>query len=253
MCLSVNASVMLKGAVVVLNGTSCAGKTTMSRYILEKVESRGHYISTDDIEHSLKEIGDRDGVEKRARFVAYAAAKKAALAGKVAVLDAFIPDRGELDQLKGVAVIHLLLYAPFQTLIERDQHRMIEFSRGQAAQEAAQGFILECFRTLYRPCRSSEQSLGEVQRSLFNTTFQSHLTRDGDAPYSYVAEEAQRFLKTFFGTKYSRTPITPCNAYDYVFDTSKKSVKEEVLRSLIPLLEGKDSKETKERKAKDDK
>lgn len=154
--------------IILVNGTSCAGKSTLSKKLHEKIQG-SHLVSWDDeVERFCKQTGCQETDELshkiRIKIVDDAIAQAA---NKTVIIDAIVDDIALLQKLYDVKATLVLVYAPLATLMERNEQRSKKLNRPETRNQQCRAFIIETFSKLYVSSNASVHQLEPVIRVFF--------------------------------------------------------------------------------------
>ena len=226
-----------EGVVIILNGTSCAGKSTLSKKLQSVLGKSSHIISSDDLEEEKKSAllkeqeyisaEQNDQIDREAIKQALSCAKKEAKNGKTIIVDAFIPHEGYLQVLSGEKKIMVLVYAPLPELLLRDRQRREVIERDAKKQDGALGYVLSSFLTLYKLAEKEDgKKIGTIKRSELEQ-FRDEISTQVE--YSFVEASQRKIIAKFFTTGQKSVAIEPCFKHDYVVNISDQNDEESIL------------------------
>ena len=226
-----------EGTVIIFNGTSCAGKSTLSKKLQSVLGKSSHIISSDDLEKEkksalLKKQGyisgeQNDQIDREAIKQALLCAKKEAKNGKTIIVDAFIPNEGYLQVISGTKKIMVLVYAPLPELLLSDRQRRKVIERNAKKQDGALGHVLSSFLALYKLADKEDgQKVGTIKHSELEQ-FRGEISTQ--VTYSFVEESQRKIIAKFFTTGQKSVAIVPCFKHDFVVNTSEQNDEESIL------------------------
>jgi len=138
--------------VILLYGTSCAGKSTIATHLQKSLGSSWKILDWDDY---ANEHGD-----DRATEILLDDLMQDLLNGYCLIIDTQ-PCVDISDTLSNYRVISVLIYASLNTLIARDELRQTTLKRSEKRRRYARAYIFETFFQLYG-CNSNDDPVDEI-------------------------------------------------------------------------------------------
>ena len=223
--LFITSTQLLAGQIILLNGTSCAGKTTLSKHLERHLGKKCVVVEVDEIATGLYSTYektakvDRNAVDKEALQLAVSSAKSHAKDKAIVILDAIIFDADVMKQLRADGALTVLVYASPGVLCARNTERCNDLQRTKKKDLRATEFVLHCYQRLYK---NTDRSVDAIDTIGVNDLmrFQGSVSQ----------ECLMNMLKHFFPNSVQRccTHVVPAVDHDLVIDSSKLSVHQSV-------------------------
>jgi len=170
-----------RGRVVIFDGTSSAGKSSVIKELIPSFDSSYKVIAVDDfvtdvfLEQKTLNLPEKDFIERVNQSVdgMYDTIRSLVGQGKTIFLDTVLAGlEGEksvtyqLEKLKGLTLVMILIYCPLRTLIERIALRNAKaLQEKRPGDERSFGLPLKQFGSMYRrKVHNYEISLGTLSR-----------------------------------------------------------------------------------------
>lgn len=231
--------VAMQGRVIVFDGASSAGKSSVIRQLMPMLDSSYQYIAVDDfvtqvfIEQQKLKLPEKEFLDRvnQQSDLMYKKIKTLVAVGKNVILDTVLSGlegeksvREQLEKLKGLPVTMVLVHCPLPVLVERIKQRNEKAARENKPQdERSIGTALNQFGHIYRPKASdTEASLGTVLCKDVEYACEVAKKEWGKSVEQF--EQFKTWLLSQLGLKDKETvTLTTRLKYDCIVDTSKKS------------------------------
>ncbi len=243
-----------EGTLIVLYGTQCAGKSTLSKQLIQTlpgnievvkrtpivVEYRKDFIEQvtgvrPKTRNEVKEMGKN--LPRKYRKMGIGKFKRKALPptieiirekisrGKTVIFDVCLYRSNELNLLKDLNTVYVLVYSPIHDLSIRQQERTIRTKRNKIHQQHCRKYILNGFSKLYEPT-SKSKAFDYVRRKDIVDFFH-------DVEYQDLDDVDSDYLNIFCRTvqrlqldQNRQVPIAPKKKPDILINTGRLTPEE---------------------------
>jgi chloramphenicol 3-O-phosphotransferase len=236
-CVSVFAAVNLMaepGKIVLLNGTSSAGKSSLAEVAVQNAKIKFAVVSFDDFHRSYREKHGLTGFNREQRedfrLSLYRHAKAQSEAGRNIIIDTVEFDLGSdkyCEILDCPKVIKAIVYCPLEHILKRIDRRN---SADDPAGRRPVLLSFQQFLQMYKPQTSPDELVVEKTSTSRIRAALAEAGKKAGNPRQYEALY-QRYVVAFGIDKDREVVVVPKGKYDLVFDT-KASTKKENVRIL---------------------
>jgi chloramphenicol 3-O-phosphotransferase len=228
------------GRIVLLNGTSSAGKSSLAEVLIRDSKIKYEVVSFDDFYHSYRKkhgITQFKPQEYQDFLVSlYRDAKARSGAGRNVIIDTVEFDRGRdayCEIIDCSKVIKAIVYCPLDSILKR-----IERRNGSGDPNGRRPVLLsfQQFLEMYKPRSSLEELVVEktITGRIRAALIEAGKKAGNPKQYEVLYEE---YVKAFGIDKDQEVVVVPKWKYDLVLDTKARSKKEN-MRILEDHLKG---------------
>jgi uracil phosphoribosyltransferase len=221
-----------QGSVIILDGTSTAGKTSIAKNLVDMLDESYEYIALDDfvtevfMEQEKQHFPHKELLRRHFRRTGdmYDEIIKFVGQGKNVIVDTvFSGQEGEkdirqgLEKLKDLNVFMALAYCPLPVLADRINSRNEKALSENRAEDMRSMVVAVKFDDIYRTKEPDDVVVGFISPEDIELAY--------EPPKGASSEEVNKFAKAkanllkYFGKK--SIPITPKLEYDCIVDTNK--------------------------------
>ncbi|NGX41850.1 MAG: hypothetical protein K940chlam7_00124 [Chlamydiae bacterium] len=239
------------GTFILLNGTSCAGKSTLAAKLVEEfpgdfvIVKKTSYVKEKKVQliqnitgktpydyhdmnvwwHSLSISRELEQmIEKEAFQVTMEKIKRKLKYGKNVIFDVTVKDLESFDPPDECNVLTVLVYAPLSVIAEREQQRAIKLPRDTLTRQRSKKAILGAFSALYSPVKDdAEDFIGIVHRK---DIFDRYDVPEKELVYLPFKKAVWNTLKKFNLLSKEQVKIAPTQKHDLFIDSSKLTPEE---------------------------
>lgn len=239
------------GKIILLNGTSSAGKSSIARYLQALLDTSSSIMNIDDymrnelttkateldialssgkwrtwwedLQLILKQLPPK---EKEAYFNSclirfYEHIKQQVTEGKTVIVDMVLEDTDDFLEILGhLPRITVLIYAPLTTILK---HVTSRNESNRAYEQRALAIALHHFSVLYRPKQSDTDSVVDTIHIEDVKNCGELLRQEGYWAKEKINTFVNDFINQFFNNNKEAVSITPVLNYDMVINTGHHS------------------------------
>lgn len=148
--------------VIILMGPSCAGKSTLSKYLCAQLNTQNEKwekVDFDEVEEDIERL--------------IAVTNNCLEQNSNVIVDTNMYEYGMENKINGAVIIKVIVTAPLEVLLQRYEKRMQCLQLGQERAFRARLFVINSFkRSLYWPCDfridTSQQSIKKSGDMIFD-------------------------------------------------------------------------------------
>jgi chloramphenicol 3-O-phosphotransferase len=220
------------GSIILFNGTSSAGKSSLAKAMLQESKTRYEVISFDDFERSYKPTNGTAGRGyDNVMLALYRHVKAEADAGKNVIIDTVEFDRNYdryCEILNCANVIKVIVYCPLEHLLKRIEKRNNDGSPGNHRLVL---LAYDQFVQMYKP-QSSPQELvvARTNTSVLRDALAEAGLKAGNARQKQYQDLYKNYVRVFGIDQDRELIIVPKGKYDLVVNTKSDSKKKNVQR-----------------------
>lgn len=134
------------GKIIVLFGTSCAGKSTLGKKLQNNLGAQWQFIDRDDLIEQRIDTCDKSD-EEELNFLADEVNKRLCMSN--IIIDTNLYADNFVKKLFATNVFRVLVYAPLKLLLERDEQRTQVLQRSAEQVCYAKQFVLNTYEYYY--------------------------------------------------------------------------------------------------------
>jgi len=238
------------GKIIILNGMSSAGKSTIAKKLVVLLGKSYQTISLDDfiadvfVQQTKIKLPQKEFLKKvrQQTDAMYEQIRKITSLGKNVVLDTLLSGlEGEKDvmrnvaKLKGFGVTLILIHCPLSDIMKRLNSRNKKAELEKKQKDMRSMVVALKIKDVYRTRkRKSEIYIGSLSRKEIDLAYQAVKTESPEN--TKLFQQIKQNLLTHFelDTKKS-VKLTPQLRYDYIIDTSKNSA-EQCVKQIYDFL-----------------
>ena len=217
------------GHIVLLNGTSSAGKSSLAEVMVEHSTNKYEVVSFDNFYRTYREkrhVTRLNGEQYRDFLLSlYRQAKEQSVAGKNVIIDTVEFDRGYeeyCDILDCPNVIKAIVYCPLQDILKRVEKRN---NSGDPSNRRPALLSFQQFLEMYKPQTSPDELVVDRTRTTVLKAALMEAGRKANNPTQYAALY-KNYAKVFGIDQDKEIVIVSKGKYDLVINTRANSKKE---------------------------
>lgn len=219
------------GNIVLFNGTSSAGKSSLAEVMVEQSETKYEVVSFDEFYRAYREKNQitswKPGQYQDFRLSLYRHAKELSEAGKNIIIDTVEFDRAYdryCEILNCRTVTKAIIYCPPEHLLKRIENRN---NSGVPSNQRPVLLSFQQFLEMYKPQTSSEELVADRTSTSVIRAALVEAGAKANNPSQYQALYKQ-YVKAFGIDQDREVVIVPRGTYDLVINTKAKTKKQNV-------------------------